>query len=249
MSNPLGAGFGQSAKVRLDGREGEACYVVVIEAPTGAAADYNRVGDEGWTSCRNLLDYEPTPMPTYIRTPQRPTATLAVSPIPKPQTYGNFELVLFERAERFELKGEFLTPMGSLSWELGPEEGIDIALVVVRLTNTGERWIFPAVMPGWLTDIPGERYRERFDFLIDEQGDPSSPDATVLYSEGGPLVLTDSLMDEKIGPNESLLMGFIIHVPQGREAASFLFQYEVWETAMPLVGESWDMEAIVPIEE
>ena len=145
------------------------------------------------------------------------------------------------------MKGEFLSPTGDLSWELGPEEGIDITLVVVRLTNTGERWIFPLVMPGWLNDTQGERYRERFDFLIDEQGDPNSPDAIVLYSKAGPLVLTDGLADEKIGPNESLLMGFIIHVPQGREPASFLFQYEVWETAMPLVGEEWRMEAIVPI--
>jgi hypothetical protein len=249
MSNPLGAGFGQSAKVRLDGREGEACYVVVVEAPTGAAADYNRVGDEGWTHCGNLLDYEPTPMPTPIRTPIRPTTTLAPSPMPVPETYGEFSLVLFERAETFQLKGEFLSPAGSLSWELGPEEGIDIALIVVRLTNTGDRWIFPRVMPGFLADTQGEIYRERFEFLVDEQGNPESPDAVVLFSEGGPLVLTGRLADEKMGPNQSLLMGFIIHVPQGREAASFLFQYEVWETAMPLVGEEWRMEAIVPIGE
>lgn len=249
MKNSIGAGFGQSAKVRLDGHQGEACYVVVVEAPIGAAADYNRVGDEGWTRCRNLLSYEPTPMPTRITTPERPTITVAPSPTLQPETYGEFSLVLFERAEAFQLKGEFLSPTGSLSWELGPEEGIDIALVVVRLTNTGDRWIFPWVMPGWLTDAQGARYRERFDFLIDEQGDPDSPDAIVLYGESGSLVLTGGLADEKVGPGESLLMGFVVHVPKGREIASFMFQYEVWETAMPLVGERWIMEAIVPIGE
>lgn len=186
----------------------------------------------------------PTSTPTeYVISPPTP------SPIPKPQTYGNFDLVLFERAERFKLKGEFLSPTGALSWELEPEKGIDIALVVVRLTNTGDRWIFPWVMPGFLADTRGERYREDLDFLIDEQGDPSSPDATVLYSESGPLVLTGGSADEKVGPSESLLMGFIVHVPKGREVASFIFLCDVWETAMPLVGEQWRMETTVPIEE
>lgn len=186
----------------------------------------------------------PTSIPTeYVISSPTP------SPIPQPQTYGNFDVVLFERAESFQMKGEFLDVGGSLSWELGPEEGIDIALVVVRLTNAGDRWIFPWVNPGFITDTQGERYRERFDFLIDEQGDPDGPDAIVLYSERGPLVLTSGLADEKVGPSESLLMGFIVHVPKGREVGSFIFLCDVWETAMPLVGEEWRIEATVPIEE
>ena len=60
---------------------------------------------------------------------------------------------------------------------------------------------------------------------------------------------TDTFTHEKIGPNESLLMGFIVHVAKGREVASFFFSYTVWETAMPLVGEEWRMEAIIPIGE
>jgi len=190
-----------------------------------------------------------SPTPTNTRVVPLTTATPIPTLVPKPETYGEFSLVLFERAETFAMKAKFFPPWGSLSRALEPEEGIDIALVVVRLTNTGERWIFPEAMPGRLVDTLGERYQESFNFLIDEQGDPSSPDAIVLYSERGPLVLTDSSAYEKIGPNESLLMGSIIPVPQGRETASFIFRYDVWETATPLVGAKWDMEGIVPVGE
>jgi len=61
--------------------------------------------------------------------------------------------------------------------------------------------------------------------------------------------VAQNLAYEKIGPSESLLMGFIFHVPQGREVASSIFLYDVWETAMPLVGEEWHMEATVRIED
>lgn len=197
----------------------------------------------------------PTPTPVLSPTPTNtrvvPIATATHTPtlVPKPETYGEFSLVLFERAETFALKAKFFPPWRLLSRALEPQEGIDIALVVVRLTNTGERWILPQAMPGWLVDTLGERYQESFDFLIDEQGDPSGPNAIVLYSERGPLVLTDGLAYEEIGPNESLLMGSIIRVPQGRETTSFILRYQVWETAMPLGGEEWDMEAMVPVGE
>lgn len=244
-----------SSEVRLVERREDWCYVEMThEYPREYVTTQKK---EGWVECHRLLDYQPTPLPTPVRTPQRPAQTLtpqAPTPtftsLPKPETYGEFNLSFFQRAGMFEVTKPIDIFGTRSSWKVGPEEGIDIALVIVRLNNTGDRWIYPLVMPGWLTDTQGERYRERTDFIVDEQGDPSSPDVSVFQSEQGPIVLSDaSLADEKIGPGESLQMGFFIDLPQDREAASFIFQYEAWETAMPLVGEEWRMEAIIPIGE
>lgn len=59
----IGGVLENGSEVVLIGQEGKWCYV---EGQGPYAIE------EGWIRCNRLLDYEPTPFPTRVRTPRRP---------------------------------------------------------------------------------------------------------------------------------------------------------------------------------
>jgi hypothetical protein len=61
-----------SSEVELLGVQEGWCYVKVIHEYQRDAVLPPREGVEGWVECRRLLDYQPTPLPTPILTPQEP---------------------------------------------------------------------------------------------------------------------------------------------------------------------------------
>ena len=62
-----------SSRVRLIRRQGDWCYVEVVEEYHRGFVPPAKRDKEGWLKCRRLLDYQPTPLPTKVRTPQRPS--------------------------------------------------------------------------------------------------------------------------------------------------------------------------------
>jgi hypothetical protein len=182
------------------------------------------------------------------------TATAAVMEAsPTPQLYGEFSLILAERHDVLNIIEEdeyaYCVGLRCLAWVATPEEGVDVFLVLIRVANGGERWIFPSVMPGYVLDTEGEKYREEMGFVIEEAGDPQAEGAVAIETTDMDLVVLSRSRweDDKIGPGDSCVLGFVFHVPENRTIDRFSFHYEVWETAMPLVGDSWEMEATLSL--
>lgn len=184
-------------------------------------------------------------LPTVPPTPVTAPTTTATSP---PRTYGDFSVILVERHNSIEIPN-LVRPFNPDAGE--PGKGMDALLVFVKLRNSGDRWIFPAVMPGFVVDRNGDSYREEIDFIVDEAADVSQPGVLLIKTESkGPIVVRPpSEETEKIGPGEVFTLGFVFHVPQNRVAANFMFKCTVCETADPLIGEPWYIEATVPLSE
>jgi len=62
-----------SSRVRLIRKQGGWCYIEVIEEYFRDPLLVNDKIEEGWVECSRLLDYQPTPLPTPVLTPQRPS--------------------------------------------------------------------------------------------------------------------------------------------------------------------------------
>lgn len=61
-----------SSRVRLVRKQGNWCYVEVVDEYFRDPALVNDQVEEGWVECSRLLGYQPTPLPTPVLTPQRP---------------------------------------------------------------------------------------------------------------------------------------------------------------------------------
>ena len=62
-----------SSRVRLVRKQDDWCYVEVVDEYFRHSPPHSDKLKEGWMECSRLLDYRPTPLPTPVLTPQRPS--------------------------------------------------------------------------------------------------------------------------------------------------------------------------------
>lgn len=62
-----------SSRVKLVAKREDWCYIEVVDEHFRDAILVNDEVEEGWIQCSRLLGYRPTPLPTPVRTPQRPS--------------------------------------------------------------------------------------------------------------------------------------------------------------------------------
>jgi len=197
---------------------------------------------------------QPTMAPTTPVSEVEPTAT----PPSIEETYGEFELVLVERHHKLDTKGPEFSEWVDLRAMAEPEEGIDVLFFLVRISNTGKRWLFPTLLGGSVVDNKGREYSPwQYQFVVDEKADPTDTNNIVIQSNKGPVVvgMEKGLLDvlererlpDKMGPGDSLLVGYLFWIPQERATEKFLFEYTVCETAMWLASECQRSIAEVPL--
>lgn len=62
-----------SSQMRLVKKQGGWCYIEVVDEYFRDATFSNDETEEGWVKCSCLLGHQPTPLPTPVLTPQRPS--------------------------------------------------------------------------------------------------------------------------------------------------------------------------------
>jgi hypothetical protein len=207
----------------------------------------------------------PTPTPEPVPEP-KPTPSLTPSRTEKAVDYASLSVIAIERANEVRLKAEVVEVMGEkitqeprftvfgiakTPYDLQPRKGMDALILVVRVKNPVDRYIFQNVMPGYVYDTQGQEYREEGDAV---RGEPKSAKSSyteifvkeldwvkVIYS-------TDATQDI-IAPGESYDWIFIFHIPKERSLTEFAFKYAVGETADPLVGELQEGYSSIPVTE
>lgn len=187
---------------------------------------------------------QPTMAPTTPVSEVERTAT----PPSIEETYGELELVLLERHHKLDTKGPEFSEWLDLRAMAEPEEGIDVVFFLVRISNSGKRWLFPTLVGESVIDSKGREYSPwQYQFVVDEKADPMDPKNIVIQSNKGPVVLgmeerwVDILsvkrLPDKMGPGDSLVASYLFWIPQERATDRFLFEYTVCETAMWLASE------------
>lgn len=179
----------------------------------------------------------------------RTATAAAITPSPTPLPYGAFDLVLSERSGYFEVTHDFLGVTGSLSSQAKASKGLDVYLVLVRIANDGDRWIFPLNMPGRLVDKQGDVYHEKMDRVVKESAACSDPNVGCLITSSGEAIVLSLPHGEPglIGPGETFTLAFLFHVPQNRAMDKFVYRYIVRPTADPLVGERWQLQKVITL--
>ena len=196
---------------------------------------------------------QPTMAPTTPVSEVEPTAT----PPSIEETYGEFELALVERHHKLDTKGPGFSEWVDLRAMAEPEEGIDVVFFLVRISNSGKHWLFPTLLGESVIDNKGRDYMWQYQFVVDEKADPTDPNNIVIQSNKGPVVvgmekgfldvLDVKRLPDKMGPGDSVVVGYLFWIPQERATDRFLFKYTVCETAMWLASECQRSIAEVPL--
>jgi len=200
----------------------------------------------------------PTPVPEPMPSPTTPP------PTEKPVDYASLSLVTMERTNEVKLKPK-VVKLGEETIETDPEasvfgithtvhtlqpgKGMDALILMVRIENPAQRYIFPNVMPGYLYDTEGEEYREEGEAVKCEPKTPESLYTEILVKELNwvKVLPSSSATEDIIAPGESYDWVFIFHITTERNPSRFSFRYAVGETADPLVGEYEDGESSIPL--
>lgn len=191
----------------------------------------------------------PTPAPT-------PTPPPTSKPIPTtmPIDYTSLSLSTIDRTNEVRLKPKVVKLMGETIEQepeamafgiansigsLQPGKGEDAIILVVRIANAKDHYMFPLVMPGWLKDTKGQEYREQGDAVRGEPKTAQSSYTEILTKELGwvKVIHSSDATQDIIAPGESYDWVFIFHIPNERSLSEFSFRYDVGETANPLVGQ------------
>ena len=194
-----------------------------------------------------------------------PEETPPPAPEPKPLDYASLSLIAMEETSEVKLKPKVVQFMGETIQEepqasvfgithtiytLQPEKGMDALVLVVRVENPANRYIFPNVMPGYIYDTEGQEYREEGEAVKGEPKTSESLYTEILIAEQGwvKVVPSSSATEDIIAPGEFYDWVFIFHIPKERTCREFLFKYAVGETANPLVGEYQDGRSFIMME-
>jgi len=193
---------------------------------------------------------------------QTPTPEQVLTPTPI--DYASLSLVTMERTNEVKLKPK-VVKLGEETIETDPEasvfgitrtvhtlqpgKGMDALILIVRIENPAQHYIFPNVMPGYLYDTEGEEYREEGEAVKGEPKTPKSLYTEILVKELNwvKVLPSSSATEDIIAPGESYDWVFIFHIPTERNPSGFSFRYAVGETADPLVGKYEDGESSIPL--